>query len=164
MIGLLFCGIVLLPPRPSSADSETSPTSVCASKIISCAIFPEAPVNRLSQPANSTRLSRCACHGITGAPNPSSSASPCITARPLSPSAARVPAAPPNCATSSRGEISSSRSAWRIKGASHAATFKPKLAGSACWPWVRPAKTVTRCRFESAPRSRAISTMRGCFK
>jgi hypothetical protein len=58
VIGLLFCGIVLLPPLPCSLDSAASPTSVCASKMTSCAIFPRHPVTRLSQPPNSTTLSR----------------------------------------------------------------------------------------------------------
>ena len=157
VIGLDFCGMVLLPPRPSSADSPTSPTSVCAMRMTSCAIFASEPLTKLSQPPNSTKLSRCACHGIAGAPSFNSLARACMTAKPLSPSAAKVPAAPPNCTTSNRGSISANRSAWRKSGANQPAAFKPKVIGKACWLWVRPARTVDRCFSASAARWPAIS-------
>ena len=44
--GLRLCGRVEEPPRPDSAGSRTSPTSVCASREISRAIFPSVPTVR----------------------------------------------------------------------------------------------------------------------
>ena len=66
---------------------------------------------------------------------------------PCSPNDAKVPAAPPSIATKTRGSHCCSRSTWRQNSSIQAATLTPKVAGTACWPWVRPAIGI------SAPRS-----------
>ena len=59
-------------------------------------------------------------------------------ARPSSPSEASVPAPPPSMATNTRSSQPCRRSTWRPSSSIHTATLKPKVAGTACWPWVRP--------------------------
>ena len=50
-----------------------------------------------------------------------------------------------------------SRMRCRSTSAAHTATLKPKVMGSACCPWVRPAWTVSRWLRARAPRRRRIS-------
>src|SRR6266581_1994755 len=59
-------------------------------------------------------------------------------ARPASPSEASVPAPPPSMATNTRPSQPRRRSTWRQSSSIHTATLKPNVAGTACWPWVRP--------------------------
>ena len=142
--GLTFCGMVLDPPRPSSAVSRTSPISVCARRMTSCAILARLPLTSDSQPATSASVSRCVCHGSGGVDRPSSAASASATSTPRSPSGSSVPAAPPSCTASTRGLISASRVRWRRRGASHPAALSPNGIGTACWECVRPGITDSR--------------------
>ena len=55
-----------------------------------------------------------------------------------------------------RAAVSSKRWRWRRSSASQPATLKPKVIGNPCWPWVRPAITVSRCSpAEVAPSPRS---------
>ena len=94
----------------------------------------------------SARLSRATCQGAVLGWRESSAAKASITATPLSPSEASVPAAPPKLTCSTRGRSWARRSRWRISGRAQVAHFRPKLVGSACCRWVRPAMTVSRWR------------------
>ena len=76
--------------------------------------LPSEPVTSASQEASSARRVALAVpgHGRAGEAELARPA-PAITATPCAPRAARLPAAPPNWTTSSRGRSSSSRSRWR---------------------------------------------------
>ena len=70
-----------------------------------------------------------------------------------------MPAAPPSMAMNMRGAACSKRSTWRNSSSIHTATLNPKVAGTACWPWVRAAMGI------SAPRSAssAIAPSASCI-
>ena len=67
-------------------------------------------------------------------------------ASPSSPSEASVPAPPPSMATNTRSSQPCSRSTWRPSSSIHTATLKPKVAGTACCPWVRPGSSTSLVR------------------
>ena len=93
-------------------------------------------------------------------PNPSSSPIRRCSAGPWPSNEAAVPAPPPSIATKIRGSICRSRSVWRHSSSIHTATFAPKVAGTACWPCVRPAiasSFVRSARLANASSSPAIS-------
>ena len=98
--GLRLCGMVEEPPRPSPEGSNASATSVCIISWMSRAILPQVPARIASTEAASAMRSRWVCQGASGNGSSSSCASLSATRNPLSPSAASVPAAPPNCSAS----------------------------------------------------------------
>ena len=158
--GLRLCGMVEEPPRPGACGSNASPISVCIISDTSRAIFPSEPTSSPSSVANSATRSRWVCHGESGNSNFSSSASAAATAMPLSPSAAKLPAAPPNCSARTRGFNCRNRTRCRSMALNQPATLRPKVTGSACCINVRPAITVRFCASASAasdPASRAVS-------
>ncbi len=106
---LRLCGMVDEPPLPAAAGSATSPTSVCIISETSHAIFPKAPVSMPRNAAASAMRSRCVCHGNSGRLSFRSSASDCATGNASSRRLASVPAAPPNCSTSTRAFSSARR-------------------------------------------------------
>ena len=157
-IGLRFCGMVLLPPRPSACGSATSPTSVCIRRAVSVAILPSEPVRRPRKQAASARPSRATCQAIGGTARPSSPASAASTRVPSSPSEASVPTAPPNWTTRISPRSVSRRRRWRCMALSQTAHLKPKVIGKACCRWLRPAIGVSRnCRESWTRRRRTAS-------
>ncbi|MNL44157.1 hypothetical protein D3C87_1667150 [compost metagenome] len=110
-IGLRFCGMVLLAPRPLTKGSYTSPNSLVIIIITSNAILPREPVTSPRKFRVSARPSRATCQVACGMPSPSSAIKASWTSRPLSPNEASVPAAPANWPTSTRGRNSTRRSA-----------------------------------------------------
>ena len=96
--GLRFCGIVDETPCPEPAASATSPTSVCASNVMSRPIFPQAPASAASAAPTSVTRTRFVCQGSVGCASPSLRAKSSATAGPSTPNAPSVPAAPPSCA------------------------------------------------------------------
>ena len=75
----------------------------------------------------------------------SSCASCSATCNPLSPSAASVPAAPPNCSASASLRRRFNRLRERCKAAAYSASFSPNGIGSACCSQVRATTAVLRC-------------------
>ena len=115
-IGLRFCGIVELAPRPGHKRLAASPNSVADISITSIGDLAEAAAEQRQElhglgdavagdvPGDrrlgEAELARPARRTVRSAASPL-------------PSEARVPAAPPNCADSTRGRSSARRSAWR---------------------------------------------------
>ena len=143
--GLRLCGIVDEPPRPSPDGSKASPTSVCIISETSRAILPQVPVRIASTDAASAMRSRWVCQGASGRGRSSSRASRSATCNPLSPSAASVPAAPPNCSASVSLRNRSSRFRERCSAAAYSASLRPNGIGSACCSQVRATTGVWRC-------------------
>ena len=150
-------------PRPFSDGSKTSATSVCECSEISFAIFPSVP----TQSPKWWRPRPCGpgdCATESPAtPSASSCAKVCNFATALSPSAASVPTAPPNCSTTARCCVSRNRPRWRLTASSQSATFTPNVVGNACCIHVRPTTIVERCFVASsvspaAKRSRSLAT------
>ena len=81
--------------------------------------------------------SRWVCHGASGNGSSSSCANRSATSNPLSPSAASVPAAPPNCSASASRRNRCNRTRERCKAAAYSASFRPNGIGSACCSQVR---------------------------
>src|SRR5215813_2819125 len=73
-------------------------------------------------------------------------------ASPSSPSEASVPAPPPSMATNTRASQACSRSTWRPSSSIQTATLKPNVAGTACWPWVRPGSSASLVRSARSAR------------
>ncbi len=138
--GLRLCGMVDEPPLPGADGSNTSAASVCINRLRSRPSLPRLPAIRPSTPANSTSRSRWVCQGCSGRPSCSSAAKACATGMACSPSAARVPDAPPNCSTSKRGFSSARRWRLRVTAPSQPAIFIPRVTGVACCNQVRPAR------------------------
>ena len=141
--GLCLCGMAEEPPR-SAPPSRTSPTSVWASRTTSPAALAAAPLASPRAAASSAMRVRVVCHGMTGSASPSSRAKRDRTSMPASPSAARVPAAPPSWAARRVRRTASRRCAASSRPTSHPAAFRPKVTGTACCSSVRPAMTVAR--------------------
>ena len=143
--GLRLWGMVDEPPRPSPDGSKASATSVCIISDTSRAILPQVPATMANTDAASAMRSRWVCHGASGSGSLSSWASFSATANPLSPSAASVPAAPPNCSASVLPRKCFSRCRERCSAAAYSASFNPKGIGSACCNQVRATTAVLRC-------------------
>ena len=129
----------------SPPPSATSPTSDWASRVTSRAILPRTPVTPAHAPAISVIRSRSVCQGTVGVCRPSSAASSAATSGPRSPSADRVPAAPPNWTASRLAATRSSAVAASSRPVSQPAATRPKVTGTACWSRVRPIMMVSRC-------------------
>ena len=143
--GLRLCGMVEEPPRPSPDGSNASATSVCIISETSRAILPHVPVRTANTQAASAMRSRWVCHGASGSGSFSSCASFSATSNPLSPRAAKVPAAPPNCSASPSLRNRCNRVRERCNAAAYSASFKPNGIGSACCSQVRATTAVLRC-------------------
>ncbi len=143
--GLRLCGMVEEPPRPSPEGSKASPTSVCIISETSRAILPQVPDMMANTEAASAMRSRWVCQGASGNGSFSSCASRSETANPLSPRAASVPAAPPNCSASVSLRNRCSRLRERCNAAAYSANFKPNGIGKACCNQVRATTAVWRC-------------------
>ena len=79
------------------------------------------------------------------------------TSSPSSPKEATVPAAPPSSAWKTRGSACLRRSTWRANSSIQIATFRPQVAGTACWPWVRPGSAISA---ERSARSASAAKIR----
>ena len=138
--GFRFCGMVLLPTVPSETGSSTSPNScfisVYTSRPILLQVAASIPISVTYSAIRSPMLRA----GIDIGPRPSISPILLCVGMPLSPSDPRVPAAPPSIATKTRPSHPRSLSTWRHSSSIHTATFSPKVAGTACWPCVRPGR------------------------
>ena len=82
-------------------------------------------------------------------------------ARPGSPSEASVPAPPPSMATNTRPSQPRRRSTCRPSSSIHTATLKPNVAGTACWPWVRPGSRTSLVR---SARSASVVRMAASWR
>ncbi|MNY20141.1 hypothetical protein D3C86_1536080 [compost metagenome] len=132
---------------PCAEGSNTSAASVCISRLTSRPSLPRLPAINPSTAPNSTTRSRWVCQGCSGKVSCSSSASAWAMGMACSPSAARVPDAPPNCSTSKRGFNSARRWRLRVTAPSQPAIFMPRVTGVACCNQVRPANgVVAYCR------------------
>ena len=164
--GLRLCGIADEPPRPPSAASATSPTSVCASSTMSSATFStRAGGDRqrraeLGDAARGRRATAAAARRARAARRSApATAGPRRRARPAC--RPRRRAAPASGSSRSRSRASATP-------ASQPAALSPKVVGSACCSSVRPAIGVAAVLVgqprAGAPRPRrarrAISTER----
>jgi hypothetical protein len=122
-IGLRFCGMVLLEPRPCWNGSKASANSVAISNIMSVPTLASDPVTSPVSITASARPSRDTCQVTSASPSCSSRIIAARTRRPSAPSEASVPAAPPNWPTSTRGRSCRRRSRWRTSGSRQIATL-----------------------------------------
>ena len=158
VIGLVFCGIVLLPPRP------------CFRRLTDFTHFSLRHENNIlrhlaersrdqTQPAGKlNKLSRCACQGIAGTPNLSSLANCFRNGQTLvAQSRQRAGGAAELHDEQARLDFLETLQVAQQAAPANSATFKPKVTGNACCPCVRPARTVFRCRSASALKWRTTS-------
>ena len=158
--GLRLCGMVDEPPRPSPDGSKASATSVCIISDTSRAILPQLPAAIATTDAASATRSRWPCHGASGSGSFSCCDSLSATSNPLSPRAARVPAAPPNCSASPSPRNRRNRPRERCRAAAYSASFRPNGIGRACCSQVRATIGVSRCfraRFAKPAMARSRS-------
>src|SRR5215472_416259 len=163
-MGLRFCGMVLLEPRPCAKGSATSPTSVCIISFTSVASFPSVPVTKPRKHPASAKQSRAVCQAMAGCPSFNLRINAACTSSPRLPSEASVPTAPPNSPTIKRGRSSARRARCRSNAASNTAILNPKVSGTACCRLLRPARGVSRylsasAHSESQMEFRSVSTM-----
>jgi len=112
--GLTLPGMIDEPFCNSGSASSPMPVrGPDPMRAMSCAILPIEPaVTPSAAPISATRP-RAVCQGRGGSGRSSSALSRRSTSMPRAPREASVPAAPPNCATSTRGFSSLRRAAWR---------------------------------------------------
>ena len=132
--GFRLCGI---DDEPPPAASETSPTSVCASRTTSRPTFAHAAAAASSAAPSSATGPRWTCHGTTGSGQARARRRTATSApdRASRPARRAAPAArPPRVAAASS-----------TSATSQPAAFSPKVVGAACWSSVRAAIGVERC-------------------
>ena len=94
--GLRLCGMVEEPPRPGPEGSAASPTSTCIISEMSRAALASAPTTSAASCASAATRTRWVNQGAAGSSSFRRLASAVITGSALSPSAERLPEAPPN--------------------------------------------------------------------
>ena len=110
---------------------------------------------------SAARRSRWACQGASGTARSSSRASACSTATPCVPSAASVPAAPPNCRTIACSYAVAQLLQLRVTAPSHDAALRPKVVGAAGCSSVRPSITLPACASARPGRDHARAASDG---
>ena len=134
--------------RPARQLHRLRPASAAKCRARPC----RAPRRTARRPSPPRRADRDRCATAARTAGRARAPSPRRPAGPDSPSAASVPAAPPNWITSASSQASSRRRQLRAIAAVQPATFRPNVIGVAGCSSVRPSITVAACRSDSAPQ------------
>src|SRR5215207_9907746 len=152
-IGFFLCGIALEPFCPARNASDSSRTSVRCPCRTSSATASHTVTRIASAETHSAIPSRSTTWVATSA-----GARPSATAAVSSTDGSSeeyVPTAPETLATATADRARRSRSRDRAAPKARSASRWPKTSGSACTPWVRPTRSVSRC---SSALSRRVAT------
>ena len=126
------------PPRPGPEGSAASPTSTCIISEMSRAALARAPTTSAASCARAATRTRWVNQGAAGSSSLRRLASDIITGSAFSPSADRLPEAPPNCTTCVSLKLASRRRAARLMSEAQPAIFWPSASGVAGCSRVRP--------------------------